>query len=188
MNVWMYEWTTAITHYITVQTNGVELEWVCRVWGVCVWEQKDGLSVYHLYVHIACGDITAQRSYCPLIHTHRHTSTQAHKHTHGHCNVSSVVYREKEADQSQLLVVQWCHWADEEMASEEFDVILPNPHLLRLLLLFSCSALRFLLNAHPCSNCNCWRIYTINKKRHTIYSWTLFHQHNWYIATIDAYI
>lgn len=47
----------------------------------------------------------------------------AHTHTRAQCNVSPLVYQQKPADQSQPLETQWCHWADEEMASEEFDVI-----------------------------------------------------------------
>lgn len=76
---------------------------------------KDGLSVCNLYVHTVCGDITGQRSLCPPARTHINA--------HTHINVSLLVYQDKRADQSQKLVTQWCHWADEEMASEEFDVI-----------------------------------------------------------------
>lgn len=76
---------------------------------------KDGLSVCNLYVHTVCGDITGQRSLCPPARTHINA--------HTHINVSLLVYQDKRAAQSQKLVTQWCHWADEEMASEEFDVI-----------------------------------------------------------------
>lgn len=144
----MHEWTMTILHYIKMQTNGVDLEGESGRWGcvrVCVWEsvrvcvterdrerERAGLSVYNLYVHIAIGDITAQRSQRLLTRTH----TCARTCTHAERNVSPVVYQDGRADQWQPLAAQWCHGADEEMASEEFDVILRRPHLLFLRLVF----------------------------------------------------
>ncbi len=60
---------------------------------VCVCAE-DGLSLYNLYVHTVCGDITGQRSHCSLTHARMHRRTHActHARTHARTPTHTVMY------------------------------------------------------------------------------------------------
>lgn len=94
---------------------------VCAGWGCWL---SDGLSVHNLYAHTFCCEITGQRSLCLLIHVHGHAHTCTCAHGPTHTMLFQLFHQHKGVDQSQPTVAQWCHWSDEDMASEEFDVIL----------------------------------------------------------------